>query len=1148
MKHLWLFYFLLLCIYSQNAKYFASLEYKLTGHNNIIEECSVSNDSKILASGDWDGIIQLWSLKYGIKKTTIARHQQKITGLHFTQKKQLVSSSEDGTIRLWNYETGQQLYSFIHNSPVTKLAVSNNFLIAVDSNRQIFTIDLKTKKYSLIAKLKQKIKHLKIRDDNQIVVADQKGSVYLYQVDGTLTKEFSAGKNIVSIDVYKDYIATATTNRQVKVWRNTKLATTFTLSKPIRQISFAKSARKILVYSGGNAYIYSIKEKKIQTILSEAFFYNTAHSNNWNYFIGLGNKIIHIYRLLANNQRAFSGDMSKYVRNNLHSVSKKMPPGVLILPFTTNNKTTQRGSLLSIMSMFYATYTPKKTMNLPFKNIENFFYEHNWLLDNQLLKTQTIQNAQQQYSIKNTLTGKLTRKASGYNLSISFRGEFPPRQQQKFFHNMSEIPQWVASKIHEYTKTTPPQKTNQKISDNDIEKIADIYPVYFASRFTTELYSWKKLAQKNQQSPFIAAHYAYSYSPDHLAPIWHLLRVRQKNNLHTYLNEVLANFYLKEKQNIKALNIYLYLLKQDTQNPQIYKNIMQILTQEDEWEVQRLVLLYCQGTIQDLYWYNTIAANYYINHAWKILPQANGKNLFREKMLKAKNFLQAAYKTNIYRWQAPTYMIKIITALKEPQNNLDLWFQKATTYSAPREAYSQKFHYLTPRWYGNKETMLRFARTILKQAAPYSPLRFIILDAHRELLPDDYYYTQKEVWRDIQQVFVPYLKVYTRDRIRRIWYWEYAMLAKQFNIAAEQYIKLQQLGQLQSLLSSTPFQKIDKTHLFTALAQKYKLHGNQKKYAYWLEQALRKNPRNWDLQEQYASFLLESNNQDAAYAHIEALVINNNKWQQHAQQKIATMTPKQITIPQANSQILYILVAGKLPEHLLNKLRLDIQQKFKIQVKMIPKSYAFNKHLFIPEQRKKIQQSLQQLYRIVGKNKVEAYRAVYNLEQDSSGDLELLQNLLQKTAKGQKMIRDLKKNYHDRWNAKATAQQIKKEYSSIVNAPNSLGILLLTNQAIGTIEKGQKYTFAIPKVAIFSIEKLFRVPLTKSTSLTNVGYERTLKLTYNSIAGILGISPSTAPQCPLSFADSLFAVDTQTTEFSYASKKQLVEQYQRFLK
>ena len=140
------------------------------------------------------------------------------------------------------------------------------------------------------------------------------------------------------------------------------------------------------------------------------------------------------------------------------------------------------------------------------------------------------------------------------------------------------------------------------------------------------------------------------------------------------------------------------------------------------------------------------------------------------------------------------------------------------------------------------------------------------------------------------------------------------------------------------------------------------------------------------------------------------------------------------------------------------------------------------------------------------------------------------------------MIRDLQKNYHDRWNATAIVREAKREYT-LLQKKNHLGILIITDEAIGSFEQGKKFALAIPQVGIMSTNQLMKRSLEKP-EMETVGYERTLKIASFTIAGILGLPPSTVPQCPLSMAENLFILDTQQANFCENSKQSLRELYQ----
>jgi len=78
-----------------------------------------SPDGKLLASGggndkDKIGTVKLWDAATGTELATLAGHQALVTSVSFSPNSQLVaSSSHDGTIRLWNAQSGKLQKAFV---------------------------------------------------------------------------------------------------------------------------------------------------------------------------------------------------------------------------------------------------------------------------------------------------------------------------------------------------------------------------------------------------------------------------------------------------------------------------------------------------------------------------------------------------------------------------------------------------------------------------------------------------------------------------------------------------------------------------------------------------------------------------------------------------------------------------------------------------------------------------------------------------------------------------------------------------------------------------------------------------------------------------------------------------------------------------
>ncbi len=109
----------------------------LTGHGGQVISVSLSPDGRTLASGNWDEI-RLWDIDTGQQLRTLTGHDNSVTNVLFSPDGQMLASvsvsdpespssnfKEDGTIRLWDIDTGQQLHVLTaHPNSVNSMAFS----------------------------------------------------------------------------------------------------------------------------------------------------------------------------------------------------------------------------------------------------------------------------------------------------------------------------------------------------------------------------------------------------------------------------------------------------------------------------------------------------------------------------------------------------------------------------------------------------------------------------------------------------------------------------------------------------------------------------------------------------------------------------------------------------------------------------------------------------------------------------------------------------------------------------------------------------------------------------------------------------------------------------------------------------------------
>lgn len=100
----------------------------LSGHSTAVNSIAISPDGQTLASGSADRSIRLWNIKSGRLLFTLQGAFSFVTSVAFssrTDKNILASGSQDGTIRLWNLETKSALDTLAgHAGKICSMAFS----------------------------------------------------------------------------------------------------------------------------------------------------------------------------------------------------------------------------------------------------------------------------------------------------------------------------------------------------------------------------------------------------------------------------------------------------------------------------------------------------------------------------------------------------------------------------------------------------------------------------------------------------------------------------------------------------------------------------------------------------------------------------------------------------------------------------------------------------------------------------------------------------------------------------------------------------------------------------------------------------------------------------------------------------------------
>lgn len=75
----------------------------LRGHSHFVQDVVISSDGQFCLSGSWDGTLRLWDVNTGATTRRFLGHSKDVLSVAFSvDNRQIVSGSRDKTIKLWN--------------------------------------------------------------------------------------------------------------------------------------------------------------------------------------------------------------------------------------------------------------------------------------------------------------------------------------------------------------------------------------------------------------------------------------------------------------------------------------------------------------------------------------------------------------------------------------------------------------------------------------------------------------------------------------------------------------------------------------------------------------------------------------------------------------------------------------------------------------------------------------------------------------------------------------------------------------------------------------------------------------------------------------------------------------------------------------
>jgi len=277
----------------------------LTDHDDKVLDVAFSPDNSLLATAGKDSKIHLWNLTaaqvvrvidgetvntLNESGRTLDGHQGAVFGVSFLSNQQLVSSSADRTLRVWDVASGVTMRILQgHTSMVTDVAVpvQGDQIFSVNTRGTIKRWNTKLlNQYQLtFDSLEAQEKELSATalspNGKMVAVGAASGSLRLYSLsDPQLLDEKPKihRRDVQRIDFSPDgqWLATASLDNQVILWKikNNKLEEPFTFShqKGVSAVAFSPDNKNLVSVSyDGSLMILRMDDRKIE-------HYELAHS------------------------------------------------------------------------------------------------------------------------------------------------------------------------------------------------------------------------------------------------------------------------------------------------------------------------------------------------------------------------------------------------------------------------------------------------------------------------------------------------------------------------------------------------------------------------------------------------------------------------------------------------------------------------------------------------------------------------------------------------------------------------------------------------------------------------------------------------------------------------------------------------------
>jgi tetratricopeptide (TPR) repeat protein len=492
----------------------------------------------------------------------------------------------------------------------------------------------------------------------------------------------------------------------------------------------------------------------------------------------------------------------------------KLPDAVIILPLLDSaGKTTEMGTLLSVLAMLKAAYLPEKAMNIHLPAVIDYYHQLHYDVPGKTIIDKQRDQILHRFAAKDMAAGTFEAAEDGsFRVVLKFHGSYG---QKEFSiggtaEDLSEIPQWIGRCVYEYTGKILSPAQKQYLNVPDVRNASGLYELVELERDYWNgrrgAVRWKHFLNRNPESVFALYRLYLISGPENTEDtINRLTAATREVGEHDLLKFLEADWYHRNENYQESVRRFFTLLTRDLRNENLHERLSDGLSALGLGEDAEALYRLWETNEPDSYVPLLAKGVFYIDYAWDARGSGwagsvseEGRQKMRERMQVAENALTKALELYADDPRIAEKLIWVAIGLRQDRDQMEKWFQMAI-HADPAyfPAYDQKLRYLMPEWYGDpaRRDMFGFARACAANPPEGSRVALILLNAHAEKArfgdrPDKNwteYYQDPEVWKEIKQLYKQFLQEHPDSVVDRNKYAKLAFYAQDYEEAVRQF-------------------------------------------------------------------------------------------------------------------------------------------------------------------------------------------------------------------------------------------------------------------------------------------------------------------------------------------------------------------------